>query len=102
MFSQTGAELKETQSVARGMIEWMGGRDKPTHLLTYLRPGGVSEPRIVARLKDEYVIGNRADVEGTFRVVGQVAALLSGSQVESAIRIIRDVPPTQAEVTVIK
>jgi hypothetical protein len=32
---------------------------------------------------------------------GQVAALLSGDQVESAIRIIRDVPPTQTEVMVI-
>jgi hypothetical protein len=101
VFHQTGAELKETQTTARAMIEIMGGTSKPTHLPTYLRPGGVTEPRVVARLKDEYLIGSRAEVEGTYRVVSQVAALLSNDQVESAIRIIRDVPPTQAEVAVI-
>jgi hypothetical protein len=101
VFHQTGAELAETKAIARSMTEWMGGRDKPTHLPTYLRPGGVREPRIVARLKDEYMIGNREDVEGTYRVVGQVAALLAGDQVQSAIRIIRDVPPTPGEVKVI-
>lgn len=32
IFSQTGPELKETKQQARLMLEWMGGRDKPTHL----------------------------------------------------------------------
>lgn len=100
-FSQKGAELAETKQTARMMIGWMGGRDKPTHLPMYLRPGGVAEPRIVAGLQDAYVIGGHENIEGTFTVVGQVTGLLSGDQVESTIRIIRDVPPTQAEVTVI-
>jgi hypothetical protein len=59
------------------------------------------EPRIVAGLQDAYLIGGHENIEGTFTVVGQVTALLSGDQVESTIRIIRDVPPTQAEVDVI-
>jgi hypothetical protein len=101
VFSQKGAELAETKQMARIMVDWMGGRDKPTHLPMYMRPGGVLEPRIVAGLQDAYLIGGHENIEGTFTVVGQVTALLSGDQVESTIRIIRDVPPTQAEVDVI-
>jgi hypothetical protein len=101
LFSQKGAELTETKQMARTMTDWMGGRDKPTHLPTYMRPGGVSEPRIVAALQDAYLIGAHENIEGTFTIVGQVAALLSGDQVESTIRIIRRVPPTQAEADVI-
>jgi hypothetical protein len=100
-FHQRGAELAETKASARAMTEWMGGRDKPTHLPTYLLPGGIAEPRIVARLKDEYITGDRAQVESTYTVVGQVAALLANDQVESIIRVIRDVPPTPREVETI-
>jgi hypothetical protein len=101
VFALKGAELAETKATARMMIEWMGGRDKPTHLPMYLRPGGVAEPRIIAGLQDAYLIGSRANVEGTFTVVGQVAVLLTGEQVESTIRVIRDVPPTQKELETI-
>lgn len=58
------------------MAGWMGERDKPTHLPMYLQPGGVAEPRIVAGLQDAYLVGGHES-------------------------IIRDVPPTQAEVDVI-
>jgi len=100
-FAQRGAELRETKQIARMMVDWMGGSDKPTHLPMYVQPGGVAEPRIVAGLQDRYLIGGHENMEGTFTVVGQVAALLSDSEVESPIRIIRDVPPTQSEVDTI-
>lgn len=101
VFAQRGAELRETRKIARMVVEWMGGRDKPTHLPMYVQPGGVAEPRIVAGLQDRYLMGEHENIEGTFTVVGQVAALLSGAEVESPIRIIRDVPPTQSEVDTI-
>jgi len=101
VFELKGAELTEAKQIARMMVTWMGGRDKPTHLPTYLRPGGVIEPRIVAGLQDAYLIGGHENVEGTFRVVGQVATLLTGDQVESSIRLIRDVPPTPTELATI-
>jgi len=96
-----GVELTETKKTARMMVDWMGGRDKPTHLPMYMQPGGVELPRILAGLQDAYLIGGRDAIEGTFTVIGQVAALLSGEQVESPIRVIRDVPPTQVEVDTI-
>jgi hypothetical protein len=101
VFSQKGAELAETKATARMMTEWMGGRDKPQHLPVYLEPGGVAEPRILAGLQDAYVTGNREQLEGTFTVIGQVAALLSDGEVESTIRVIRDVPPTPTEIATI-
>ena len=100
-FAQKGGELAETKKMARMMADWMGGRDKLTHLPMYMQPGGVEHPRILAGLQDAYLIGGRDAIEGTFTVVGQVAALLSGEQAESPIRIIRDVPPTQMEVDTI-
>jgi hypothetical protein len=101
VFSLKGAELTEAKNMARMMVGWMGGRDKPTHLPMYLRPGGVPEPRVVAAIQDAYLIGKHEEIEGTFTVIGQVAAMLEGEQVESTIRVIRDVPPTQLELGVI-
>jgi hypothetical protein len=100
-FSLKGPQLTEVKQIARMMLEWMGGRDKPTHLPMYIRPGGVTEPRIVGALQDAFLIGGHDNIEGTFTVIGQVTGLLHADQVESTIRIIRDVPPTQMEVDVI-
>jgi hypothetical protein len=79
----------------------MGGTERRTHLPVYLNPGGVGEPRIVGALQDAYILGDREKMEGTFTVVGQVTALLEGQQVLSSIRLIRDVPPTPAELETI-
>lgn len=101
VFSQKGAELAETKKTAAMMVSWMGGRDKPTHLPVYLLPGGVSDPRIIAGLQDAYIIGGHENLEGTFTVITQVSGLLAGDEVQSVIRVIRDVPPTQLEVETI-
>ena len=101
VLSQKGAALAETKQTAALMVGFMGGRDKPTHLPVYLLPGGRAKPRIIAGLQDTYVIGGHENIEGTFTVIGQVAALLSDDDVQSVIRVIRDVPPTQLEVDTI-
>jgi hypothetical protein len=79
----------------------MGGSGSPSHIPVYLEPGQVAEPRLVAELQDQYLIGGGESLEGTFTVIGQVSRLLEGNQVESSIRMIRDVPPTQLEVDTI-
>jgi len=99
VFSQKGTELAETKKVARMMSEWMGGRDKPKNLPMYVEPGGAKEPRVIAGLQEPYLIGGHENIEGTFTVIAQVAAMLTGDEVESPIRVIRDVPPTQIEVS---
>lgn len=100
-FAQKGSELADLRNTSRMMMEWMGGKDKPTHLPVYIRPGGVDHPRIIARLLDAYLIGGHENVEGTYTVVGQVERLLAGDEVVSAIRVIRDVPPTPKELETI-
>jgi hypothetical protein len=100
-FHMKGASLQEAKNVAAMMLSWMGGKDRPTHLPVYLRPGGVVEPRIVGKLDDAYIIGGHEGIEGRFTVIAQVEKLLEGDQVISAIRVIRDVPPTPKEVEVI-
>jgi hypothetical protein len=101
VFSQKGAALAETKKTARMMSEWMGGREGPRNLPMYVEPGGVSEPRIIAGLLEPYLIGGRESIEGTFSVIAQVTTMLSGEEVESPIRVIRDVPPTQLELDAI-
>lgn len=101
-FQQKAQELKETKATARMMASWMGGKDEPTHLPVYLQPYGIQDPRIIARLEDEYLIGNSESMEGEFKVVAQVSALLEDEEVVSAIRLVRDVPPTQVEIATIQ
>lgn len=100
-FSQKGQALAETKQMAKMMTQWIGGTEKPTNLPMYVRPGGVAEPRIVSILQDQYLIGGHENVEGAFTVIGQVERLLAGDKVVSAIRVIRDVPPTPSEVETI-
>jgi hypothetical protein len=101
IFGLRGATLTETRQSAAMMQKWLSGGSKNVHLPVYLRPGGVAEPRIVGALQDNYIIGERESIEGTFTVVGQVARLLSGDEVLSPIRVIRDVPPTPKELATI-
>jgi hypothetical protein len=100
-FSQKGAELAETKATAKLMTSWLSDGDRPTHLPVYLQPDGVPDPRVVTMLEDAYLVGGYDKLEGTYTVVGQVSALLSGDDVESVVRLIRDVPPTALEVQTI-
>jgi hypothetical protein len=101
VFGAKGAELQQLKKTAGMMTDWMGGKDRPTHLPVYMRPGGIIEPRILGRLDDQYIVGPREEIEGQFTIIGQVERLLEGDQVISAIRVIRDVPPTPKEVATI-
>ncbi|MGI8667676.1 MAG: DUF6414 family protein [Jatrophihabitans sp.] len=97
VFHQTGKELAETKKSASMMTDWMGGRDKPMHLPVYMEPGGVAEPRIVGRLDEQYIVTSGDTIEGRYTVIAQVEQLLAEGQTLSAIRVIRDVPPTPME-----
>lgn len=101
ILSQKGAALAETKQVARQLTDLLGGRNERPHLPMYLRPAGIQEPRIVASLQEPFLIGSTEEIEGVYTVVGQVSALLRGSETISTIRLIRNVPPTQMEVDAI-
>jgi hypothetical protein len=100
-FGVKGAQLNETRQTAQQMRAWFGGKSGRMHLPIYLRPGGIDQPRILGALQDPYLIGDRENMEGTFTVIAQVSSLLEGDHVLSMVRVIRDVPPTPAEVATI-
>jgi hypothetical protein len=79
----------------------LGGKDAPRHLPVYMAPFGVGSPRIVARLDEEYMLDPKEGMGGTYKVIGQVDQVLSEGDEYSAIRIIRDVPPTPMEIETI-
>ncbi|MEP6665519.1 MAG: hypothetical protein ABJA81_03630, partial [Nocardioidaceae bacterium] len=58
--------------------------------------------RVVARLDERYVIGGMGAVEGEWTVIGQIESVLAEDEHVSAIRIIRDVPPTPKETETIE
>jgi hypothetical protein len=100
-FQQKGEELKETKATARIFHTMLGGRDAPKHLPTYMAPNGIIEPLVVARLDEQYLLDPKEEMGGTYRVIGQVDRLLEEGEEYSAIRVIRDVPPTPMEIATV-
>ncbi|HEX3781415.1 MAG TPA: hypothetical protein VHX38_17280 [Pseudonocardiaceae bacterium] len=100
VFQVKGSELQDTKKITAMMTEWMGGKDRTIHLAVYFRPGRVTEPKILGRLEDRYIVGSREAIEGDFTVIGQVEQILEKDEVISTIRVIRDVPPTPKEIQV--
>jgi hypothetical protein len=83
------------------MTNMLGGKDAPKHLPIYLAPLDVAEPRVMARLDEDYMLSPKEAIDGFYTVIGQVDQLLESDEEISVIRVIRDVPPTPLEVTTI-
>lgn len=101
VFQQKGQDLVETKRVARMMQVWLGGKGAPQHIPVYMAPYEQSTPRIVARLDEEYMLSPKEGIDGKYRVIAQVDQILKEGDEVSAIRVIRDVPPTALEITTI-
>ncbi len=101
LFEQKGDELKATKKTAGIMHAMVGGKDAPVHLPVYMAPFDVDDPRILARLDEQYMLSPKEGVDGFYRVICQVDEILREGDEVSAIRVIRDVPPTPIEVSTI-
>jgi hypothetical protein len=99
LFHQTGAELAETRKNARIMREFLGGKDAPQHLPVYMAPFEVDEPKIIARLDEGKMLSPKEGIDGLYKVIAQVDEILREGDEISAIRVVRDVPPTPVEIT---
>ena len=95
------ADVAQVKKVARMMEGWMGGSKGSRNLAVYLLPDGIDSPRMVGRLDDQYITAGLESVEGTFTVIGQIDSVLAQDDKVSAIRILRDVPPTPIEIETI-
>jgi len=97
VLKQPAAKVAETKKIARQMAHWMRGKDESRNLIVYMAPFGVVDPRIAARLDENYLVGGAQAVEGTFTVIGQVESLIQPGESVPAIRVVRDTPPTPME-----
>lgn len=101
VFQQKGEQLNETKKIARMMQTWLGGKDAPGHYPVYMSPYETDLPRIIARLDETYMLSPKDGINGVYKIIAQVEEILRDGDELSAIRILRDVPPTLMEVETI-
>jgi hypothetical protein len=94
----SGPEAAEAKRTARMMEQWVTRSSGQRSTLAYFHPFGINEPNIVGSLDDKFLIGGLDNVQGRFTVVAQVDTTLEDENTVSAIRILRDVPPTPMEI----
>ena len=90
------AGMKKVASQARGMVR---GADGATSNLVYIYPLAVRSPLLVGALSDNHFVGDKANMDGEYKVVLQVTALLDRGESLAAIRALSDAPRTDAEMT---
>lgn len=101
VFNLPANQVAENRKVARMMETWVTGSHGSKSTAAYFIPTDGKGPRIVGRLEDEYLIGGLDQIDGTFTVVAQVDKKVDPGEQVSAIRVLRDVPPTPRELEVI-
>jgi hypothetical protein len=97
VFKQKPAEAAQTKKQARMMLGWMKGSGESRNVLINIAPSGASDPPVVARLDERYLIGGVSAVEGDYTIIGQIESLLSPGDKVPSIRVIRETPPTPME-----
>ncbi|MDQ4488614.1 hypothetical protein RBS60_00205 [Sinomonas sp. ASV486] len=101
VFKQKAADVAETKKTARQMLGWMKGKGDAKNILVELNPFGVSDPKVVARLDERYLVAGAQAIEGQYTIIGQIEHLLVPEEKVPSIRIIRDAPPTELETSTI-
>ena len=99
VFKTTASQASETRAATRMMEEWTKGPGGSRSSMLYFVPSVAADgaPRIVGRVAEEYLLRGMGELDGVFTVVAQVEAVLGVGQELSAIRVIRDAPPTPLE-----
>lgn len=97
VFKQKTADVAETKKTARMMLGWMKGRGESRNVLINIAPNNVTDPPVVARLDERYLVGGVSAVEGEYTIIGQIESLLSPMDKVPSIRVIRETPPTPME-----
>lgn len=100
VFNRKAAELVDIKKQARMMRGWMRGAGDSSNAMIDIAPFGTPEPRMVARLDERYLVSGLQAVEGEYTIIAQVEAMLDPSEKVSAVRVIRDTPPTPLETEV--
>lgn len=103
VFSQNGAELKETKASARNIRMMMGDPgDEDEEVIVLATPDGDAGPVIAMPLKMRWLIGSLGQFGGRYSVIAQVERVVPDGEEVAALRLIKDVPPTPVEIDTLR
>lgn len=100
----SASDAAEARKTAEFMSELTKGPGGSQSSLVYFEPilSSSAPPRIVGRVIAPYLVRGLSELDGEFSVVAQVGALLARGDEWSALRAIRDTPPTPLETNVLR
>ncbi|WP_148272222.1 hypothetical protein [Micromonospora maris] len=98
MFGTRQQDNASNKRQAKMMESWITGNDGNLSVAVYLRPNGVSRPRIIARLSANYLVSGLSNIEERYQVIAQVRTILRPNEKESLLRILKNAPPVPIEV----
>ena len=103
LFSQKGAERKETAAGAKNVRQFLSGvsgdSDDIPLVATVL---GESGPPVLLSVSKEWLIGRLGELSGRFGVIGQVAQIVPDDEEYPVMRLTKDVAPTPLEIQTLK
>lgn len=103
LFSQKGAELKETEVGARTARQFLygvsGDNDDVPILATVVGEDG---PPVLITASKSWPIGRLGELSGYFGVIGQVSQIIPDKEEYPVLRLTKDVAPTPLEIQTLK
>lgn len=103
IFSQNGAELKETKDAERAVKMILGNPSADDdQVIVLATPHGNRGPKVAMPVKTQWLIGRFGQFGGEYTVVGQVDRLIAEDEELPALRLTQDVAPTSLEIQTIK
>lgn len=103
LFSQNGAELKETKDAERVVKMILGDvPEEDDQVVVLAVPRGEDGPKVAMPLKLKWMIGSFAQFGGDYTVVAQVDRIVKAGEELPALRLTREVVPTELEIKTIK
>ena len=103
VFSQKGAELKETKAGARNIRQFLNGvsGDSDDVPIVATVVGEVGPPVLVSASK-QWLIGRLGELSGCFGVIGQVVRIVPPDEEYPVLRLTKEVIPTPLEINTLK
>lgn len=102
-WSQKGDELKETKAAERIFrLLLRPNDDYVDQAVVIMTPRGEPGPKVALPVNTDWLIGGLGDLGGDYTVIAQVDRIVPEGEELPAIRLTRDVPPTELEIDTLK
>lgn len=103
LFSQKGAERKETAAGARNVRQFLGGVSEDSDDIPLIATVlGESGPPVLLSVSKAWLIGRLGELRSCFELIGQVAQIVPDDEEYPVMRLTKDVAPTPLEIQALK